>query len=136
MFSAVICIAILSIASALHAYWAMGGVAWRGSVIPEKHGKPVFSPGRLGTLLVAVSLAAAALLIAIQSQIIPWWSPTPITKIATWVLSVIFILRAIGDFRYVGFFKKVRGSSFSRLDTVLYSPLCGLLGILIADVAT
>lgn len=34
------------------------------------------------------------------------------------------LARAVGDFRLVGFFKKVKGSEFALMDTLLYSPLC------------
>ena len=33
--------------------------------------------------------------------------------------AVVFLARAVGDFRYVGFFKRVRGTRFARLDTIL-----------------
>jgi hypothetical protein len=45
------------------------------------------------------------------------------------------LARAVGDFRLVGFFKTVRGSTFARMDTRLYSPLCVLLGIGMALIA-
>ena len=38
--------------------------------------------------------------------------------------------RGIGDFRYVGFFKRVKGSLFATRDTYLYSPLCMVLAVL------
>ena len=41
-----------------------------------------------------------------------------------YALALGLIARAIGEFKYVGFFKKVRGSEFARTDTLLYSPLC------------
>jgi hypothetical protein len=44
-------------------------------------------------------------------------------------------LRAIGDFRYVGFFKRIRDSKFARLDTLAYSPLCAALAVLIGIAA-
>ena len=37
---------------------------------------------------------------------------------------VAFLARAIGDFRLVGFTKRVRGTRFAELDTRLLSPLC------------
>jgi len=47
----------------------------------------------------------------------------------------VFALRAIGDFRHVGFFKRVRGCRFARLDTLAYSPLCTALALLIGIAA-
>ena len=51
-----------------------------------------------------------------------------------WVISSIFILRSIGDFKYIGFFKKLKTSKFGKMDSKLFSPLCltiGLIGIII-----
>jgi hypothetical protein len=45
------------------------------------------------------------------------------------------LLRAVGEFRYVGLFKRVRGTKFAVLDTFVYSPLCLLLGAGVALVA-
>ncbi|KAF1023592.1 MAG: hypothetical protein GAK37_03237 [Pseudomonas sp.] len=43
-------------------------------------------------------------------------------------MALILFARAIGDSELVGFFKKVGGSRFARLDTFFYSPLCMALG--------
>lgn len=45
-----------------------------------------------------------------------------------WVLGGIFLLRTIGDLKWVGFFKKQKGTLFATWDTMLNSPLCLLLG--------
>lgn len=42
---------------------------------------------------------------------------------------LVFLQRAIGDFKYIGFFKKFKHSNFSRLDRLVSSPLCLLIGI-------
>ena len=62
--------------------------------------------------------------------------------IAPWILTWLsfalaagLLARAIGEFKYVGFFKRVRGSRFARLDTWIYSPLCLLLALGVALVA-
>jgi hypothetical protein len=47
----------------------------------------------------------------------------------------VFGLRAIGDFRYLGFFKRVTGTRFARADTLIYSPLCAGLAAMAAVVA-
>ena len=44
-----------------------------------------------------------------------------------WVFAAGFALRAIGEFKYVGFFKSVKGPGFAWYDTRIYSPLCVLL---------
>ncbi len=47
-----------------------------------------------------------------------------------WLIASIFIIRAIGEFNYVGFFKKIKYTQFGRNDTKYYSPLCLIIGIL------
>jgi Protein of unknown function (DUF3995) len=52
-----------------------------------------------------------------------------------WGLSLVFLLRAFGNFTTFGFFKTVTGTPFARLDTWLYSPLCLVLAALAAGLA-
>jgi Protein of unknown function (DUF3995) len=46
-----------------------------------------------------------------------------------YAIGAIFLLRALGDFKYVGFFKSIKNTEFGRLDTQFYAPLCLYLGI-------
>lgn len=46
------------------------------------------------------------------------------------ILSLLFLIRALGDFGFVGFFKSIGDSETAFLDIRLYSPLCLVLGIL------
>ena len=43
---------------------------------------------------------------------------------AGWSLMVLFLLRAIGDFKIVGLFKKLKSTKFATYDTWLFTPLC------------
>jgi hypothetical protein len=43
-------------------------------------------------------------------------------------VGVAFALRAVGEFRLVGFFKSVKGTEFAAMDTWFYSPLCLAIG--------
>ena len=52
-----------------------------------------------------------------------------------WIIASVFILRAIGEFNYVGFLKKIKHTKFGQNDTKLYSPLCLTIGILIIIIA-
>jgi uncharacterized protein DUF3995 len=52
-----------------------------------------------------------------------------------WVLSLVFLLRAVGNFRSFGFFKTITETPFAHWDTWLYSPLCLLLTFLAAALA-
>ena len=113
----------------MHAYWLFGGQAGRLAAIPEVDGQPVFQPSALATLVVAIGLALCALLIAATAGM----CTLPLSQtVLAWlirVLAVVLLLRAVGDFRLVGFFKRIRHTHFARLDTAVYSPLCLALAI-------
>jgi hypothetical protein len=128
-----VAIVILLIVAAVHVYWAAGGKAGKGAV-PAANGRPVIKPSTFGTALVAVALCAMAALLALRIG----WLDQPalpgngvVVQIGTWLMAAVFALRAIGDFRYVGFFKRIRDGAFARLDTLVYSPLCAFLALLI-----
>lgn len=110
---------VLSALGAIHIYWAAGGALGKGAAVPTRDGQAVLHPTPFTTIVVAIGLFAMAALVAAK---IGW---------AIWIVSGVFLLRAVGDFRYVGFFKRIRDSRFARLDTRLYSPLCLLLATLI-----
>ena len=55
--------------------------------------------------------------------------PTKLTTLACLVLGAVFVLRAIGEFRTLGFFKTITGTDFAFWDTWLYTPLCLMIGL-------
>lgn len=122
---------ILSLISMLHMYWAFGGRWGTGAVIPRRKGEsqPAFVPGKWGTLLVAFLLLMAVCLLVIQGGFLPTMKAGALSRWGCIVCAAVFLLRSIGDFNYVGFFKKVKHSVFATNDTFLYSPLCLYLGI-------
>jgi hypothetical protein len=125
---------LLAALALLHVYWACDGKITAGAAVPESHGRPAFSPSRAATALVAGCLAAAAYVVAVAGGLLS--SPlAPLARVASFALALLLLARAVGDFRLVGFFKRVRGSRFARLDTAVYSPLCLMLGLAAAYVA-
>jgi hypothetical protein len=127
---------IFGVLSALHVYWALGGRAVSSAVVPEVGGKKTFDPGPGATLVVAALLALAALDIALRSRWVELsFAPEALVRFGAWTLAVVFGLRAVGDFRTVGFFKRVRATRFAQLDSRIYSPLCAALSAGCAVVA-
>lgn len=122
-------IAIFGSLSLIHVYWLLGGQSGRFAAIPEVDGKPMFQPSASATFVVAIGLALCALLIAATAGIL--MLPLSQTMLAwmTRTLAVLLLLRAIGDFRLVGFFKRIRDTRFARFDTAVYSPLCLAMAI-------
>lgn len=115
--------------SLLHLYWAAGGRAGWSAAIPEVNGRPAFTPSAGATLVVAGALAICALLAAALSGLVSVPVSADVLRWLGRVLAIVLVFRALGDFRLVGFFKRVRGSRFARMDTLFYSPLVLLLGI-------
>jgi hypothetical protein len=121
--------AILLLAAATHAYWASGGPYGLSAVVPDRGGKLLFRLGRIGTALLAFGLLAAALLVAEQTLgFMPAVSSSS-TAVGCWILAALLLLRTVGDFRYVGLFKRVKDTAFAYWDTAAYTPLCLLLGV-------
>jgi hypothetical protein len=113
----------------LHVVWALTGKTFPCAVIPTENGVPVFHPEKTATLAVAALLATAA-------GVTVWRGAWPDAG-ATWVpragivvIALVFAARAVGDFRRVGFFKRLRGTPFARNDTLVFSPLCAAISAL------
>ena len=122
----------------LHVYWAAGGGWGRGVAVPTgvptgaAGGARLFNPTRAGTLAVAAGLLLAALVVlgrlGLRAAPLPGW----VFVWGCWVLALLFLARAIGEFRYVGLFKRVRGTDFAGWDTWLFTPLCLCIAVSLA----
>jgi len=132
---AVALIAIFSLLALVHVYWAFGGRVGKVAAIPELRGTPSFVPGRTATLLVACGLFACVALVGAAAGLIDVPVEAVVIRWGCFGLALLLLLRAIGDFRLVGFFKTVRGSRFAWLDSALYSPLCFALAAGVSLVA-
>ena len=128
-------IAIFVLIGLLHVYWALGPHVGESAVVPSVNGKPLFQPSRLATVAVALALFGAAGVVAIRSGILQVPTLAYMALIGCWGLVAVFGLRAIGEFRYLGFVKRGTGTRFARADTFVYSPLCAVLAAMAAAVA-
>lgn len=122
---------VFAFLSAIHFYWALGGRWGSQAVFPSKDDnvKPKM-PGILPTLIVAFGLLIIGLFILNQAGFLNFSIPLGLNKFGLWIIAGVFILRAVGDFNYVGFFKKIKQTKFGINDTKYYSPLCLTIGIL------
>jgi hypothetical protein len=115
--------------SLVHFYWALGGTSGKKAAVPERSGRKAFEPSVGATAIVAVGLALCGVLVAATAGLIhiplsghwPQWLSD--------LLAFVLFARAVGDFRLVGFFKRVRGTRFAQLDSLVYAPLCLLLAV-------
>lgn len=134
MTTAVIAATLLVAAGGAHVVWAAGGTIGLAAAIPQVEGRPLFAPGRMTTFAVALALFSLAALVVWREGLIVLPLPFAIARVGVPVMALVFFARAIGDFRYVGWSKRVRGTSFARLDDLLYAPLCVVLAVCFAVV--
>jgi hypothetical protein len=114
----------------LHCYWAFGGKRFGMAAVPHTEaGQAVFEPGKFATLIVAAGLFLFAIVIAANGGWFGNTLPAMPVYAGTIVIACIFALRAIGEFRYVGLFKRYRTTAFARKDTRIYTPLCLFLSL-------
>lgn len=115
----------------LHFNWVVGGQFGFAESLPTKiTGERVLNPKKTDSLIVGLALTVFGFFYILDAGVIGHNLPTRFIQYAGWIIPAIFILRAIGDFRYVGFFKSVKTTAFGKLDTKFMSPLCLAIGIL------
>ncbi|MEQ9467653.1 MAG: DUF3995 domain-containing protein [Ekhidna sp.] len=118
---------IFLVLSLLHISWALGN-SWgfEASIPTKESGEPVLHPKKIDSLVVGIGLLLFGIFYLIKSGIIGFDLPGWVLSTVGWLIPIIFLMRSIGDFRYVGFFKKnqihsVRKARFG----ILFSPLPG-----------
>lgn len=114
--------------AAIHFSWALGGVwGFEDSIPKTEDGKWVIKPKKTDSAIVGTGLLLFGIFYLIKGDMISLQLSGWTMIIATWLIPSIFLLRSIGDFKYIGFFKKVKSTEFAAKDSKYYSPLC--LGI-------
>lgn len=120
---------VLIFLAILHFYWSIFGIKDPAAVLPTNvENNIIKSPGKLGAIIVGVMLLGFAFVFI--NKVLNYVSH-PWLDYLSLGIGIVFLIRALGDFKYVGFFKTAKNSKFSALDTRYYSPLCLLMGVLI-----
>ena len=118
-----------------HARLALSPPSGESAAVPSVSGTPLFAPSAGATWTVAVVLLMFACLVAATAGLVKVGTPQRILVWLSYALALGLAARAVGEFRYVGLFKRVKDSRFARLDTLVYSPLCLALAVGVALVA-
>lgn len=119
---------LFALLSVFHVIGAFG--LWRSlAVVPVIPGEPPHYPASLSWLGVAGALGLAALVVLVRGDVLLRWVPSRLSTLACAVLGGVFVVRAIGDLRFFGFFRSVTDTSFAFWDTWLYTPLCLVIGL-------
>ena len=115
----------------LHFYWAMKGTwAFKQSLPTTVEGKRILNSSTIDCAVVGFFLALFGGYYLVASGWLLLDLPLWFLAMLRWLIPSVFLLRALGDWKYVGFFKKVVGTEFSRLDSLIFSPLCLVIAIL------
>jgi hypothetical protein len=119
-----------------HCAMALAPFPRESVAVPYLNGRPLFVPPAAATAGVGVGLFLCALLVVSTAGIVAIGLSARVLSALCAGLALGLLLRAVGDFRYVGFFKSVRDSRFATMDTWCYSPVCLALSIVVAYIAT
>jgi hypothetical protein len=122
---------IFVLLSGIHLYWGFGGKHWHHEVLPtSSNGVNRLNPGALACFAVAFALLVFAFITIGNQGIFNRYIKKMYFRSGALIIAVLFLLRAIGDFKFVGFFKTVKLTRFAVNDTQLFSPLCLFISIL------
>ena len=115
----------------IHFNWVVGGKFGFSESLPTKEsGERVLNPKKIDCAIVGIGLTGFGIFYVLKSGLIEYNIPEWIMKYGSWIIPILFLLRAVGEFKYVGFFKSIKKTNFGKLDTNFFSPLCLIIGIL------
>ncbi|TMM58703.1 DUF3995 domain-containing protein [Maribacter algarum] len=116
--------------SAIHFYWAFGGKWGIDAAIPTNDESiQALKPPIIATIIVGIGLLFFSLFYMIRIEVFTAKLPSWLPLYAGWILPSIFLLRVIGDFKYVGLLKKIKMTKFAKSDTKYFIPLCAFLAL-------
>ncbi len=123
---------IFILLSGIHFYWLAGGKWGLASSLPSNPSTHDFilKPSILATMVVAFGLLLFAFITLGNARTFPFGFEPRYFRWGNLVVSIIFLIRALGDFKYVGFFKRIRETPFAEMDSKFYSPLCLIIAIM------
>lgn len=111
--------------AAIHLAWALGLTWGLTTVVPDDDGRPLFTPSKAITVVVAAALLVTAVLVLSLAGVV---TQAPFARGLGWTAALCFGVRAVGDRRAVGLLKRASNTRFARWDSLLFTPLCFALG--------
>lgn len=117
--------------SIIHIYWGLGGKWAFADAFPTNEDGTQLPrvPGMAASFIVALGLFCFGLFYLIKAGIISISLPTILNNYGYWIIAGIFLLRAVGDFKYFGIFKEIKTTPFAKKDNKIYTPLCLFIGL-------
>jgi len=109
--------------SGIHFYWMFGGKWGLSAALPEMANNKILNPSAFSTFVVAFGLLVFAGITIGQTGVF-YFLPLHFFIVTNYCIATIFLLRAVGDFRYIGVFRKVNTTTFGIHDKKYFTPLC------------
>ena len=135
IFLSLFLIIIFFVLGIIHLNWVFGGDFGFDKSLPTKeNGERVLNPKKMESAVVGIVLIVFGVFYGVKSELIVFQIDDQLLVYGAYIIPAIFILRAIGEFKYVGFFKRIKNTEFGKLDTRFFSPLCltiGVIGLLV-----
>jgi predicted permease len=124
---------ILAALTIMYVYWFLGGKNSIQYFFPSNSSlrRSKVKPKKWKLFITAIVLAAMTWLNIEQIQYFIF-DPVRHQEVFLWgnrCISIIFLLRAFGNFTYIGFTKTFTDSTYAKLDTYVYSPACVLVAV-------
>ena len=87
----------------IHFNWVIGGKFGFAESLPTKEsGERVLNPKKIHSAIVGLGLSPFGIFYVLKSGLIEFNIPEWIMKYGSWIIPIIFLLRAFGEFKYVG----------------------------------
>ncbi|MES0490782.1 MAG: DUF3995 domain-containing protein [Leptospirales bacterium] len=112
---------VFALIGCIHIYWASGGTKGIKVAIPENEKGPLFKAEFGGTIFIAIIFVIGSLLVIIDIYKIDLIF---LQRYLYYIIGPVFFARVIGEFKYVGVFKRVNKTDFAKYDNFIYIPLC------------
>ena len=125
--------AVMATISALHFYWAFGGL-WPASTVEDLARTVVgtpdhpYMPGAALTFVVSVLIFAGGLIPVLHVTGSPVWLPRIVTTAGLVVLTLVFLGRGLGTYLVPSMLENA-AEPFRTLNFRFFSPLCVVLGV-------
>ena len=124
-------IIIFLILSCIHFYWSTGGsIGYNSSLPTDENGNVLLAPSSIDCIIVATILLLFAFVYTFTLNHSKPKIFNYLIIFGQWGIPILFLIRTIGDFKFVGLFKQVTTTEFAFMDTYYFTPLCLLISCL------
>jgi hypothetical protein len=88
------------------------------------------NPSTTASLIIASGLLFFALITIGNQGLFERYLKRKYFRYGNLIIAIIFFIRAVGDFKFIGFFKTIKSTRFGINDTQIFSPLCIIISLL------